>query len=109
MGWRAITGQRSVDVGTVLFVYLNGQMLEDSEPRLIGEQAIDIQTSEGWISGSIESIKSDTAILSLSANVRYQMTQRRDDERGAGITIGGQMYGRDWIVRSRIIPGADSR
>lgn len=104
-----MTGQRSIDVGTVLFVYLNGQMREDPEPRLIGEQAIDVKTSEGWVLASIKLISSDTAILMLPANVQYQLTKRRDDERGSGITIGGQMYGQDWVVRNRIVPVASNR
>lgn len=104
MGWRALTNFSSVNIGTVLCVYLNGQITGQPEPQLTGTHPIDIETSTGWVEALVESTGPASAVLMINDGARYQMTLRRHDERESGITMGGSMYGRDWIVRSQVIP-----
>lgn len=104
MGWRALTNFSSVNVGTVLYVYRNGQITGQPEPQLTGTHPIDIETSTGWVEALVQSTGSESAVLMINDGAHYQMTLRRHDERESGTTMGGNMYGRDWIVRSQIVP-----
>ena len=104
MGWHARTAYKSVDVGTILCVYLNGQIAGQPEPQLIDRQHIDIETSQGWVEALVDSTGLESAILTMPDGVRFQITPRRHDERDSGISLGGRMYSRDWIVRSQVIP-----
>jgi hypothetical protein len=71
---------------------------------LRGDTPLDIETGEGkWIKGAIENARSDTAILVMPDGVRFQISPRRSDELGPGVTWPG-LHTQDWVIRSQIIP-----
>lgn len=104
MGWKAHTAYKSIGVGTVFCVYLSGQIRGQPEPQFAERQPIDIETAQGWTEAEVVSTGPESAILIVPDGVQFQITVGRDGERSSGISMGGLMYSKDWIVRSQLTP-----
>ena len=106
MGWHARTAYKSIGVGTVFCIFMNGQVWGQPEPQFADEQPIDIEASQIWTKASVAATGPESAILIMPDGVQFQMTWARDGERRSGISVGQRMYSRDWIVRSQVTPVA---
>jgi hypothetical protein len=109
IGWEAKTNFAEVKVGTCLCIYETPQIGGAPAPRLMGNQPLNIELAGGkWISAQVQTARPDTAVLVMPNSVQYQISPRRSGEFDCGVVLQ-RMYSQDWIVRSQIVPVANTR
>lgn len=99
MKWEARTSSLSLGPNTRLFVYASPQSFGE-KPYLQGDHDLWIEVSNRWVKAQVLGASRSTALLVLPNGISHTITPLQKGEHGSGISLGGHMYGEDWVIRA---------